>query len=132
MEKIKLNPAFKDDRGSIWDLLTNDQVNHVGLLKSKKNSIRGKHYHKLQKQHTLIFKGKVKIITKDLTVPNSPIEEFILESMEMIVFPPFCYHSIETIDDSVCLIFTDRTRIGNGYEEDTIRINDIENYSLSD
>jgi len=130
MNKIKLLPAFKDNRGLIWDLLGGEQIDHIGMLTTKKGSIRGKHFHKLQKQYTLLFEGKIKVKVKNLQDEKSTIQEFILNPMEMILFPPYHYHSLEAIEDSICLIFTDRSRVSGGYEKDTIRVNDIENYNI--
>ncbi len=121
MEKIKILPAFIDERGSIWDLVS-DNTDHIGLLISKKGSIRGKHYHKEQKQYTLVLKGKMKIITKDISNLESRMEEFELSEMEMICFPPYCYHSLESLEDSTCVIATSKSRKDDGYEEDTFRI----------
>ena len=119
-----------DERGSIWDLLENEQIDHIGMLLSKKDSIRGKHYHKKQKQFTLVLNGKIRITTKDLSKKDSEIERFEINEMEMVLFPPFYYHSLETLEDSKCLIFTSKSRQGNSYEEDTFRINDIESFEL--
>jgi len=121
VEKSKISPAFVDERGSIWDLVT-DNIDHVGLLISKKGSVRGKHYHKEQKQYTLVLKGRMKIITKDMSDIVSSIKEFELSEMEMILFPPYCYHSLEALEDSICVIATSKSRKDNGYEEDTFRI----------
>ena len=54
MEIKKLKPAFTDERGSIWDLVSDDTINHSGFLISKKNSIRGKHFHKEQPGEALL------------------------------------------------------------------------------
>lgn len=128
MEITKIKPAFIDERGSIWDLLTNDNIHHIGFLISKKGSIRGKHYHKKQKQYTLVLNGKVRIAVKNLLQNNSKLEIIDLEKMEMILLPPFHYHSIEALEDSECLIFTSKSRFGSGYEDDTFRISDIESF----
>jgi len=130
LEIIKIKPAFTDERGNIWDFLTGEEINHIGFLESKKNSIRGKHFHKEQKQFTLVLNGHVKIIGKNLLDENSKIEEFELKKMEMVVFPPFYYHAIESIEDSECLIFTSKSRKDSGYEEDTIRIDDLKSFKL--
>ena len=61
MEIQKIKPVFTDERGSIWDFLTGETIHHVGFLTTKKNAIRGKHFHKEQKQYTLITKGKMEI-----------------------------------------------------------------------
>ena len=131
MEITKIEPAFVDERGSIWDLLTTEKVHHVGFLISKKGSIRGKHYHKEQKQYTLVLSGKVRIVVKNLLENNAKLETCDLQKMEMVLFPPFHYHSVEALEDSECLVFTSESRSGTGYEDDTFRIADIESFKLN-
>lgn len=130
MEVEKIKPVFVDERGSIWDFLTGETIHHVGFLVTKKGAVRGKHFHKDQKQYTLVTKGKMKIIVKELKNDNSVIQEFELMANDIIMFPPYYYHSIEAIEDSECLVFTSKSRKGEGYEEDTYRIKDINSYRL--
>jgi len=130
MNVKKILPVFTDERGSILDIISKDTINHVGYFSSKKDAIRGKHFHKEQKQYTIVIKGKVRIFVKNLLEKDSKIEKFELEKMEMILFPPFCYHAIEAIEDSECLVLTSKSREGTGYEEDTVRVEDIENYNF--
>jgi len=132
MKKIKIKPAHMDERGSIWDLLTNETTHHIGLLISKKNSIRGKHFHKKQKQYTLVLSGKIRITAKNLLDENSNKEIFDLNEMEMVLLPPFYYHSLEAIQDSRCLIFTTISRDDGKYEEDTFRVADIDSFKFSE
>ena len=130
MDKIKLKSAFVDERGSIWDIVGDDIIHHSGYLISKKNSIRGKHFHKEQKQYTILLHGKMRILIKNLLNPDAKLEIIDLNEMEMILIPPFHYHSLEAIEDSECLILTSKSRINAGYENDTIRVNDIESFTL--
>ena len=130
MKITKIKPSFEDDRGSIWDFLTDDIVHHVGFLISKKSAIRGKHFHKEQKQYTLVLNGKIKVTVKNLQDDNSTVETKELSKMDMVFFPPYMYHSIEALEDSECLIFTSKSRKGSGYEEDTFRIEDINSFKL--
>lgn len=129
MEIKKIKPVFVDERGSIWDFLTDMAIHHIGFLETKKGAIRGKHYHKEQTQYTLVTKGKMRIIVRDVSGNNSPIEEYELGPYDMITFPPYCYHSIEALEDSECLVFTSKSRKGTGYEDDTYRINDINSFN---
>ena len=41
---------FRDTRGIIADVIYKNQINHIGYISSKKNSIRGNHYHKKTSQ----------------------------------------------------------------------------------
>ena len=131
MDITKIKPTFEDERGTIYDLLTDESIHHVGLLKSKKDSVRGKHYHKEQKQYTLVMKGRVKVITKNLLDENAEIKTIELNEMDMILFPPFYYHALEALDDYECLVFTSKSRQGTGYEDDTFRVPNIESFKLS-
>ncbi len=128
MEVKKINPVFTDERGSIWDFLTGEIIHHVGFIITKKGAIRGKHFHKEQKQYTLVTKGKMNIVVKDLKDKDSIIQEFKLGVNDMILFPAHHYHSIEAIEDSECLVFTSKSRKDDGYEEDTYRIDDIKSF----
>ena len=130
MEITKIKPAFEDDRGSIWDFLTDENVHHIGFLISKKGAIRGKHYHKEQKQYTLVLNGKIKVTIKNLQNDNSVVETKELDKMDMVFFPPYLYHAIEALEDSECLIFTSKSRKDSGYEEDTFRVQDINSFNL--
>ena len=130
MEITKITPAFEDHRGSIWDFLTDENIDHIGFLISKKGAIRGKHVHKEQKQYTLVQKGKIKVTIKNLENKNSIIETKELNKMDMVFFPPYMYHSIEAIEDSECLIFTSKSRKGTGYEEDTFRVKNIDSFKI--
>lgn len=129
MKIMKIKPAFVDKRGSIWDLITNEKISHIGMLVSKKGSIRGKHYHKKQKQYTLVLDGKIRVVTKNILKKNAKLEKFDLKKMEMVLLPPFYYHSLEVLEDSTCLIFTSKSRAGSGYEDDTFRIDNIDSLS---
>lgn len=130
MKITKIEPAFVDERGSIWDLLTDETIHHIGFLKSKKGSVRGKHYHKEQQQFTLVLSGKIKVVVRNLLEKNSKLETSELNKMEMVFFPPFHYHSIEALEDSECLVFTTKSRSGTGYEDDTFRVPNIESFKL--
>ena len=130
MQITKISPAFEDKRGSIWDFLTDETIHHVGFLVSKKGAIRGKHFHKEQRQYTLVQKGKIKVTIKNLEDKNSIIETKEINQMDMVFFPPYMYHSIEAVEDSECLIFTSKSRKGSGYEEDTFRVENINSFEL--
>ena len=130
MDKIKLKPAFVDERGSILDIVSDDTIHHAGYLTCKKNSVRGKHFHKEQKQYTILLHGKIRVLLKNLVDQDAKLEVIDLNEMEMILVPPFYYHSIEAIQDSECLILTSRSRANMGYENDTIRVDDIELFTL--
>ena len=125
-----MKPAFEDQRGSIWDFLTDETIHHIGLLITKRDTIRGKHFHKEQKQYTLVLSGKIRVTAKNLHNNNSKLEVKELKKMDMVFFPPYMYHSVEALEDSECLIFTSKSRKDSGYEDDTFRVEDINSFTL--
>ena len=125
-----MKPAFEDQRGSIWDFLTDETIHHIGLLITRKDTIRGKHFHKEQKQYTLVLNGKIRVTAKNLNNTNSELEVKELKKMDMVFFPPYMYHSVEALEDSECLIFTSKSRKDSGYEDDTFRVEDINSFTL--
>ena len=51
--------SHQDDRGNIVDIFYNKNINHVGIISSKKGAVRGNHYHKQTVQHALITQGSI-------------------------------------------------------------------------
>jgi len=129
MKIKKIKPAFKDKRGAIYDFLTGVNIKHAGMVTIKKNHIRAQHYHKKQNQYTLVYKGRVKIVTKNLLKKKSKVESFVLKKMEMVLFPAFWYHSVQALEDSECIVFTSVSRLGKRYEKDTFKVSEINSFS---
>ena len=72
----------------------------------------------------------MKLVTKNLLDKNAEVVVTELNEMDIVLFPPFCYHALEATEDYECLIFTSKSREGTGYEEDTFRVQDIESFKL--
>ena len=132
MKKIdKIKPVFTDDRGDIYDILTDPNIQHVGMFTINKDSVRGEHFHKEEKQWIFVLRGKIKIKIKNLLEKNSAIEEIELKEMDLILLPPYYYHAIIGISYSECLQFASKSREGNSYEEDNYKVSDIKSFELS-
>ena len=89
MKIKKIKPAHKDKRGAIYDFLTGVNIQHTGMVTIKKNHIRAQHYHKKQNQYTLVYKGRVKIVAKNLLKKKSKVESFVLKKWKWFYFLPF-------------------------------------------
>ena len=57
---------FIDDRGAILNYYLENKVNQVGLIDSKKGTVRGNHYHPEQLQTCILVKGSYISVTKNL------------------------------------------------------------------
>ena len=132
MKIDKIKPAFSDDRGEIYDILSDSSIRHITIFTINKDSVRGKHYHKEQKQWIFVLKGQIKVKTKNLLEKNSKIEEVILNEKDMIFLPQYFYREIIGIsDNSECLFITSKFRKKSLHQEDTFSVNDIESFELT-
>jgi dTDP-4-dehydrorhamnose 3,5-epimerase-like enzyme len=131
MKIDKIKPVFSDDRGEIYDILSDSSIRHITIFTINKDSVRGKHYHKEQKQWIFLLKGQIKVKTKNLLEKNSKIEEVILNEKDMIFLPQYFYREIIGITNSECLFITSKFRKNSLHQEDTFSVNDIESFELT-
>jgi quercetin dioxygenase-like cupin family protein len=117
-----IKPVFEDHRGTIADLVEGKNLQHVGLIVSKKGAVRGNHYHKKATQYAYILKGKVEYYRKDLRVESAPVEKFILGAGSLMIEPPRVVHAIVALEDTEFLDMTDVSREDKAYDSDTFRI----------
>ena len=131
MKIDKIKPVFSDDRGEIYDILSNPNIQHITIFTINKDSVRGKHFHKEEKQWLFVLKGQIKVKTKNLLEKNSKIEEFELKEKDLIFFPTYSYREILGISNSECLFMTSKSRKDNLNVKDTFPVNDIESFELN-
>lgn len=120
--KTKINPAFEDERGTIYDLLDKEDIHHIGMITSRKGSVRGNHYHKYARQITYILSGKMELTLKDMNDKNAKLQKMILGEGDVVDIPAMIAHSLEALEETTFLIFTDKQRADGGYEDDTYRV----------
>tara|TARA_R100000152_G_C6775129_1_gene203340 strand:- start:929 stop:1333 length:405 start_codon:yes stop_codon:yes gene_type:complete len=113
----------EDDRGTIVDIFYKSNIEHAAVIKSKKGSIRGNHYHLYTTQHMLITKGSLEYWYKPL---NSKEESKVLLMKEgdFVTTPPSEIHALKILEDNEFVVFTTGLRGGKDYEEDTVRLNE--------
>jgi dTDP-4-dehydrorhamnose 3,5-epimerase-like enzyme len=115
---------FKDDRGRITDLFFKVNLNHVALIDSKPNAIRGNHFHKQTIQHIYIISGSLEYWYKNSEMRESLFE--ICTPGDIITSNENEIHALRIGSDG-CLFmaFTEGMRGGKDYELDTIRVPNI-------
>lgn len=122
IEVKTIKSAFEDERGSISDILIGEKIEHVGIIFSKANTVRGSHYHKISTQHNYILKGKMEFTIKDANDANAEKQKIIVNEGDYVKIPPNVIHALKAITDTTFLVLTSDARIGNNYEEDTYRV----------
>lgn len=113
-----------DDRGSIADVFYGTSINHVCVLTSVKGAVRGNHYHKNTVQHTLLTKGSMRYWWQAAD-KSTPAESIVLKPGEMVTSDANEIHTLEFLDESECIVFTEGPRGGVDYEKDTYRVDSI-------
>ena len=117
-----IKPAFEDDRGLITNILE-EPISHVAIITSKKNSIRGNHYHPDQIQYVYLISGEYESISKNLNDKNAKTESKIIKPGDLVITPPMIAHSMRFLKDSVLLNLTTGQRNSDKFTEHTKRYN---------
>ena len=94
---------FIDDRGKISNYELPESINLIGLISSKKGSIRANHFHPIQEQKCLLTKGQVISVYKDLLNSNSPKITHVINEGDLIITKPNTAHAMIFSKDSVFL-----------------------------
>jgi dTDP-4-dehydrorhamnose 3,5-epimerase-like enzyme len=117
--------VFKDDRGIIADVFYEHNINHVAIISSTPNALRGNHYHKETTQHILITKGSLEYWYKDLH-SNEPAKMHLAVIGDLISTPPYEIHALKiTEEGNEFVVFSEGKRGGKDYESDTYRVESI-------
>lgn len=117
--------VFKDERGIIADVFYEHNINHVAIITSNPNALRGNHYHKETTQHMLITKGSLEYWYKDLN-SDEPAKMYLAKVGDLISTPPFEIHALKiTEEGNEFVVFSEGKRGGKDYESDTYRVENI-------
>ena len=109
---------FIDERGKIINYELTEPINLIGLIHSKKGTIRANHYHPQQEQKCLFTKGQIIEIFQDILNPNSPKVTQVVSEGQLSIIKPNVAHT---------MVFTKDTTFLNLVRGDR----DHENYGIS-
>ena len=116
--------AHKDERGEIFDIFYKDNIEHVAIIDSKPNTLRGNHYHKETTQHMLMTKGSLEYWYKE--VNSDEVKMKLLKEGDLVSTPPYEIHALKILEDgNQFLVFSQGIRGGKNYEDDTYRVESI-------
>ena len=132
MKKINIfendNPdleVFNDNRGTIADVFYNHPINHVAVITSEPNVIRGNHYHKETTQHMLMTKGSLEYWYKDFG-SDEPAKMYVAKVGDLVSTKPFEIHGLRICSEgNEFIVFSEGLRGGKDYESDTYRVDSI-------
>ena len=92
-----------DKRGKISNHELTEPINLIGLIDSKKGTIRANHYHPQQEQKCLFTKGQIIEVYKDLINPNSPKITQVVNEGQLSVIKPNVAHTMVFTKDTTFL-----------------------------
>ena len=94
---------FIDNRGKISNHELTEPINLIGLIESKKGTIRANHYHPQQEQKCLFTKGQIIEVFQDIINPNSPKITQLVNEGQLSVIKPNVAHTMVFTKDTTFL-----------------------------
>ena len=94
---------YVDNRGKISNHELTEPINLIGLIDSKKGTIRANHYHPQQEQKCLFTKGQIIEIFQDLLNPNSPKITQVVNEGQISTIKPNVAHTMVFTKDTTFL-----------------------------
>lgn len=119
MIRCDLGETITDHRGVIQDLLV-EPFDSVTLVRTKKDAVRGNHYHRHTFQWSYILSGSLLVASQDPAQPHH--DTAILAPGDLVLWPPMDAHAWKALEDTEVMVFTRGPRSGPGYESDTYRL----------
>ena len=115
----------EDERGSILDIFYKKKIDHVAIVDSNPNTLRGNHYHKITTQHMLITKGSLEYWYKQLGSTDEAKMKLV-EVGDLVTTPPLEVHALKILEKgNQFIVFSEGLRGGSDYELDTFRVDSI-------
>jgi len=119
VEKIyHIDPAVKDIRGEIHNLFEGP-IEHVALITSKAETVRGNHYHQEDHEYMYLISGGYESHSVDVKNPEKN-QVLQVEPGDLIERPPYIAHAQKFTKNSVLIEFSTRRRDQGNYETDSI------------
>ena len=94
---------FIDDRGVISNHELTEPINLIGMIESKKGTIRANHYHPQQEQKCLFTKGQIIEIFQDIINPNAPKITQVVNAGQLSIIKPNVAHTMVFTKDTTFL-----------------------------
>jgi nucleoside-diphosphate-sugar epimerase len=94
---------FIDSRGKISNHELTEPINMIGLIDSKKGTIRANHFHPQQEQKCLFTKGQIIEIFQDILNPNSSKITQVVNEGQLSIIKPNVAHTMVFTKDTTFL-----------------------------
>ncbi len=95
--------TYIDSRGKISNHELTEPINLIGLIDSKKGTVRANHYHPQQEQKCLFTKGQIIEVFQDLLNPNAPKITQVVNEGQLSIIKPNVAHTMVFSKDTTFL-----------------------------
>lgn len=119
MKISRAEHAHTDDRGSIFDVVLDDQIGAVAHITFTPGALRGDHVHAQTTQWNYIISGKLEIV---IVSPSGARTDLTGGPGDLVCIEPGEQHALRAINDVSMMVFTMGPRAGKEYESDTVRL----------
>ncbi len=99
----KSHDPYIDKRGTIDNHELTEPINLIGLINSKKGTIRANHYHPMQEQKCLFVKGQIIEVFQDILNKNSPKITQVVNEGQLSIIKPNVAHTMIFSKDTIFL-----------------------------
>jgi len=106
---------YIDKRGKISNYELTEPINLIGLITSKKNTVRANHYHPIQEQKCLVTEGRFISVFKNLLDINQPIITHVVNKGDITVTKPNVAHAMVFSENATFLNLVRGEREHNNY-----------------
>lgn len=124
-ESNQLDPIHTDDRGAIFRLMDNPDIQSILYVTSEADVIRGNHYHKTTTQWVFVLEGQFTIrLEHDSGADKSHRDQVKMNPGDMLMIPSGVPHAFEFHNYSEFIEITDKPQGDDGefYDEDTVHV----------
>jgi len=94
---------YVDKRGKISNHELTEPINLIGLINSKKGTIRANHFHPQQEQKCLFTEGQIIEVFQDILNPNSPKITQVVNAGQLSIIKPNVAHTMVFTKDTTFL-----------------------------
>jgi nucleoside-diphosphate-sugar epimerase/2-polyprenyl-3-methyl-5-hydroxy-6-metoxy-1,4-benzoquinol methylase len=106
---------YIDKRGRISNYELTEPINLIGLITSKKNTVRANHYHPIQEQKCLVTEGRFISVFKNLLDADQPIVTHVVNKGDITVTKPNVAHAMVFSENTTFLNLVRGEREHNNY-----------------
>jgi dTDP-4-dehydrorhamnose 3,5-epimerase-like enzyme len=101
---VKPDFTHKDDRGFLTQITSKGKWNQINYIESKKNCVRGNHYHQFNRELFYVIEGRFY-----LTLEKDDIKKiYDIIANDMFIIEPFVTHSFEYIEKTMLITMYDK------------------------